>query len=161
MSRREELARAQEALVRALGTGGPIPEGFDAARVQAAADALLSKRRRGVRRAWPLVSAAMGEAFTADFNTWARAHPLEGVEPHAGADGCRYARALREGGRLPSGRAEEELMRFELRWCLTPEGGVVARRGWSARLWCVGPARRWVLGLRLPGGRLVRWGRRD
>ncbi|ATB29998.1 hypothetical protein [Melittangium boletus] len=157
MSEREALARVQAELVRALGLGGPVPEGFDAERVRAAADALLSKRRRGVRRAWPLLSEALGEDFSPDFDAWARAHPLKGVEPHAGADGYRYANALRASGRLPVGRAEEELLRFELRWRLTPEGGVVARRGWVPRLWRVGKARRWVLGMRLPGGRLVCW----
>jgi len=157
MSKREELARAQAELVRALGLGGPVPEGFDAERVRAAADALLSKRGRGVRRAWPVLSEVLGEGFTADFDAWARAHPLEGVEPHAGADGYRYADALRAAGRLPVGRAEEELLRFELRWRLMPEGGLAARRGLSLRLRRMGEARRWVLGMRLPGGRLVRW----
>jgi hypothetical protein len=155
MSSREELARAQAELLRALSEDGPVPEGFDAARVRAAADGLLAKRRRSVRRAWPGLSAALGERFTPEFDVWARAHPVRDVEPHAGVEGYHFASALREAGRLPE-RAEEELLRFELGWRLTPEGGVAARRGLGLRWVRLGPGGR-VLALRLPGGRLWRW----
>ena len=43
---RSRLAQAQTDLVRALVAQGPIPGGFDEARVKAAARALVSKRRQ-------------------------------------------------------------------------------------------------------------------
>lgn len=155
MSPREQLARAQAQLLRALSEDGPVPEGFDAARVRAAADGLLAKRRGSVRRAWRGLSEALGERFTPEFNAWARAHPLRDVEPHAGVDGYHFASALREAGRLPE-RAEEEWVRFELAWRLTPEGGVVARRGVGLRWVRLGQGGG-LLALRLPGGKQWRW----
>lgn len=154
MSAREELARAQAELVRALGAGGPVPEGFDAERVRAAADSLLSKRRRQVQRAWPVLVKALGETFAGTFDAWARVNPLRGVEPDARVDGHHFAEALRAEGRLPP-EAEEEQWGFELRWRLTREGELAARRGLGWKLGRVGG--RWVLGVRLPGGRVLRW----
>ena len=100
MSAREELARVQAELLRALGEGGVVPEGFDAERVRATADALVSKRRRQVERAWPALVAALGERFGRDFEAWAREHPLRDAEPHPRAEGRRFLEALRGAGRL-------------------------------------------------------------
>lgn len=44
MSEHETLARRQEALVRALVAGGPVPPGFDAAAVAAAGEVCRHKR---------------------------------------------------------------------------------------------------------------------
>jgi len=65
------LAEEQENLVRALVAGAPLPEGFDAGRVGAAARALLRKRTGEVLRAWPALDA---EAFGA----WAASRPPKG-----------------------------------------------------------------------------------
>lgn len=154
MSAREELARAQAELLRALGEGGPVPEGFDAARLRATADALVAKRRRLVERAWPGLVALLGERFAGDFEAWAREHPLRDVEPHPGVEARRFAEALRATGRLPP-QAEGEIADFDLRWRLTREGGLAARRGLGWALVREGPSRR-VLRVRLPGGRV--WG---
>ncbi|MFP2957219.1 hypothetical protein ACLEPN_05140 [Myxococcus sp. 1LA] len=75
MSARARLAREQKELVRALGVGAPVPAGFDASRVLAAAQSLISKRRRSVERAWPSLAAALGPDFAPCFEQWARATP--------------------------------------------------------------------------------------
>lgn len=89
---RERLAREQEALVRSLVLGGPIPEGFDAEKVARAARSLVGKRRREVARAWPAVAASLGAEYRALFDAYAARTP-----PHEGgplADGRRFARTL-------------------------------------------------------------------
>ncbi len=155
MSARERLARAQAEVARALGMGAPVPAGFDAERVRAAAESLLAKRRRLVRRTWPTLATALGDGFTGLFNAWARENPLLGVEPHPLADGRRFAGALRAAGTLPV-EAEGELLDFDLRWRLTAEGGLAPRRGLVLKVARPGGERR-ILALRLPGGRILRW----
>jgi hypothetical protein len=152
---REKLAREQAALARALGLGEPVPAGFDAERVRASADTLLAKRRRLVQRAWPALAAALGKDFAERFNTWARSHPLLGVEPHPLSDGRRFAEALRAAGPLPEA-VEGELFGFDLRWRLTPEGGLLPRRGLVLKVARLETTRRRVLAIRLPWGRVLR-----
>ena len=73
---RARLAEAQAALTRALAQGTPVPAGFDIERVQEAARALLSKRRRWLERTWPRLAAALGDTFRARFEAWARNNPM-------------------------------------------------------------------------------------
>jgi hypothetical protein len=129
MSARERLARAQAELARALGQAGPVPEGFDAERVRAAADALLSKRRRRVQRAWPRLAGALGEDFRARFDAWAREHPLE-AEGSPLADGRRFAGALLATEAFPP-EAREELRAFERRRGWVHRARVALRRTWA------------------------------
>jgi len=128
MSARERLGRAQAELARALGQGAPVPEGFDVERVRAAADSLLSKRRRWVQRAWPRLAEALGEDFRPRFDAWARENPL-GAEGSALADGRRFAEALEASGAFPP-QAREELRAFDGRWRFTEEGLLLAWRPW-------------------------------
>ncbi len=155
MSARERLALAQAELVQALGVGAPVPAGFDAARVLAAAQSLIHKRRRGVERAWPLLASALGADFALSFEHWARTHPMA-VEPDALAEGRRFAASLQDEGRLPS-EVSGVLLDFDARWRLIPEGERVPRRG----VWLVvrrdDTTRRIQVALRLPGGRVWRW----
>ncbi|WP_205519437.1 hypothetical protein [Pyxidicoccus caerfyrddinensis] len=155
MSARARLARAQEELVRALGTGAPVPPGFDAERVRASALALLDKRRRLVQRAWPGLASALNTDFAPRFEAWAREHPMS-VEPSPLADGRRFARALEAVGCLPASLTPL-LQDFDARWRLTGEGELVPRRGLVLSLARVGEARRWRLVLRLPGGQGFTW----
>jgi len=156
MSARERLAKAQAELARALGMGEPVPAGFDAERVGAAAEALGMKRRRLVQRTWPMLAVALGEGFAGRFDAWARENPLLGVEPNPLADGRRFAGSLRVAGAFPA-EAEEEWLAFELRWRLTDEGGLSARRGLVLKMARVGRTGRRVLAVRLPGGRIIQW----
>lgn len=91
------LAARQAALVAALVAGGPLPAGFDAQRVGAAAAALRRKRAGEVARAWPLLAADLGTGFRPRFATWAEGRPSAG----SFADGFAYARFLRDSGELP------------------------------------------------------------
>jgi hypothetical protein len=83
----------QADLVRALVAGGPAPAGFDAAAVEAAARSLIGKRRREAARAWPAVSACLGEEYGAFFDAHARRTPppLEGGPL---ADGRAFVRSI-------------------------------------------------------------------
>lgn len=80
------LAEEQEALVRALVAGAPLPEGFDAVRVGAAARALLRKRTEEVLRVWPVLDAGA-------FGRWAAGRPTQG----SWRDGWDFAREHRAG----------------------------------------------------------------
>jgi len=151
VSARERLAQAQRELVRALGVGGPVPEGFDAERVHEAARSLMNKRRRGVERSWPRLAAALGEDFRSRFEAWARTHPL-GVEASTLADGRRFAQALLDAGDFPDA-AREELFTFDVRFRLG-EDSLLPRSGPGLKAARLGTPSRLVVALRLPGGRV-------
>lgn len=134
MTSREDLAAAQAALVAALVAGGPPPAGFDTARLDAAAAALLRKRAGEVARAWPLLAAEHGPRWTAVFAEWARGRPTRG----SWLDGWAFARA-RRASLGPA--AAFELLRCEAEWRYDPDGE---------------PRRRRFFAGRAPGGVLVR-----
>ncbi len=122
---RASLAERQAALVAALTGHGPVPAGFDADRVQAAADALAAKRARGVAQAWPGLHVMLGEAYRTRFDAYALASPLP---PWGGpiVDGRRFVAALALERPLHADVALQALA-FDQRWKLT-EQGAVARR---------------------------------
>lgn len=155
MSARERLARAQAELAGALSAGAPVPAGFDAGRVRAAARALLDKRRRLVAQRWPTLMLALGADFASRFEAWAREHPMT-VEPNALADGRRFAESLRASGLLPASLLDT-LQDFDLRWRLTNEGTPIPRRGLTLSVARMGSPPRWRLAVKLPGGRLLEW----
>ncbi len=134
MTPREELAAAQAALVAALVAGGPPPTGFDTARLDAAAAALLRKRAGEVARAWPLLAAEHGPRWTAVFAEWARGRPTRGPR----LDGWEFARS-RRASLGPA--AALELLWCEAEWRYDPDGE---------------PRRRRFFAGRAPGGLLVR-----
>ena len=102
------LAAGQAALVRALVAGGPVPDGFDPGRVRATAAALARKRAREVARAWPVLAADLGEAFTERFMAFAAGRP-PAAAGGALADGLAFARTLARHRRL-SGDARVEAL---------------------------------------------------
>ncbi|QSQ15273.1 hypothetical protein [Myxococcus landrumensis] len=155
MNARERLSQAQAELVRALGVGGPVPAGFDTARVQAAAQSLIHKRRRAVEHAWPKLVLALGPDFAARFDSWARAHPMS-VEPDPRVEGRRFAESLREQGPLPAS-ISGVLLDFDARWNWIATGEAVRRRGFALVIRRDTFTRRWQVALRLPGGRVMRW----
>jgi hypothetical protein len=106
---REELAAAQERLVRALVAGDEPPPGFDTVRLAVAARALLNKRAGEVARSWPLMAAAYGARWSRVFADWAAGNPSRG----AWLDGWEFARSHR--ALLPPA-AGAELAGCEAHW---------------------------------------------
>jgi hypothetical protein len=104
---RARLATAQQALVRALVNGGPVPAGFDPDRVQATSTALARKRARAVATTWPVLARTLGDGLTARFLAHAGGRP----PPPGGAlaDGLAFARALEAQRRLPGAVRVERL----------------------------------------------------
>lgn len=106
---RADLAARQAALVAALVSGGPVPEGFDPHRVAAARKALLRKRAGLVARIWPMLATEC--RWPDRFTRWAA-----GRTPHGALrDGFDFARHLRaQGGLSPA--ATVELAEYEVLW---------------------------------------------
>lgn len=75
MTARAELAARQRELVRALLAGGPVPDGFDAHRVDVEARSLRSTRRSVAARLRPDLIEALGDRFRPLFDAWAIDHP--------------------------------------------------------------------------------------
>ena len=87
-----ELVARQAALVAALVAGGPVPAGFDVARVDATRRALLRKRAGEAAKHWPLLAASLGPEWSRVFT-----RTLDGREPGGALrDGWDVARALRD-----------------------------------------------------------------
>ena len=121
-----DLAARQAALVAALVGGAPVPYGFDATLVGAAADALLRKRAGEVAKAWPLLAAGLGSGFGRRFVRWARGRPSHG----SFADGFAFARWL--GPDLPALGARE-LSEHERNWVYDGTSPP-RRRSWLGRV---------------------------
>jgi hypothetical protein len=105
------LASRQEALVAALAHGAPVPDGFDARLVGIARTALLRKRSGEVAGQWPMLAAALGPRWRAEFARWAAARPTRG----SFRDGWDLARDLQSGTTLPP-PAAQELAAREAAW---------------------------------------------
>ena len=99
MTTRDELAARQQALVRALLTGAPVPPGFDEHRVGVEAAALRAKRRSIAANLRPDLADLLGDRFRALFDTWAREHPKP-VDLSFRADLDRFETWLYEDGHL-------------------------------------------------------------
>jgi hypothetical protein len=98
-----DLAERQAALVAALVAGGPLPPGFDPARLAATSRALLRKRATEAARHWPLLAASFGPDWPRVFAAHRDGH--EPVGPFR--DGWDVAVALRLRGVLPTPAAAE------------------------------------------------------
>jgi hypothetical protein len=122
------LADRQAALVATLTSGAPVPEGFDARRVEAARVALLRKRAGEVARQWPLTAAAFGAGWTREFVRWAARRPTHGSL----RDGWDLARELASRGALPAA-AGEELAAREAAWRYDGTSAPQVRRGPALR----------------------------
>jgi hypothetical protein len=99
VSARDDLARRQAELVRALLAGGPAPDGFDAERIAIEARALHAKRRGVAEQVRPDLSEALGERFGPLFDEWAAGRPRRaGVSFRVDLED--FARWLTEAGHL-------------------------------------------------------------
>ncbi len=142
---RERLAARQAELVRALVQGGPVPDGFDAAKVEAAARSLIGKRRREAARAWPALAACLGAEYRPLFDAFAGKTPPP-AEGGPLADGRAFARSL-PWARLDDG-SRLEVVRFDaahswLPFVATLTGGLAVSVPWLGV---------WVFGGRHAGG---------
>jgi hypothetical protein len=68
---RSGYAAKQAALVEALLHGGELPEGFSAAKADAASQSLRRKRAGAIRHAWPALTVALGASFDERFDAFA------------------------------------------------------------------------------------------
>src|SRR5438045_4419606 len=96
---RARLASMQAELVRSLTGLAGAPQDFDPARLQAAANALQTKRMRAVARAWPSLARSLGKRYPQQFAAFASQTPL----PQGGSsldDGWAFARWLDQAGEL-------------------------------------------------------------
>jgi hypothetical protein len=108
------LATRQAALVEAITSGNPVPDGFDAFRFEAARAALLRKRAGDVSRQWPMLAAGFGDGWKKTFAAWAATRPTQGSL----RDGWDFARDLLARDALPrlaAGElaARETAMRYD------------------------------------------------
>jgi hypothetical protein len=133
---RAALAQRQAALVRALARADAVPDQFDPMQIQIASAALTRKRKRGIEKTWPGLSAAIEDHF-ADY---AAQTPLNAQGPET--DGLRFALWLGRHGQLP-GAGQMELAAHR------------AARGFPLRLVVLPKSRRIVVLYRIR--RTVRW----
>jgi hypothetical protein len=143
---RSRINKAQAALVGALVTGDPMPEGFDEFRVREAAGALLSKRARAVAQAWPRLATALGRDYQAQFSQYAMSTPLARAGPMA--DGRAFARTLEKQGMLPE-EARLEIFAFDARHRIC-NGRITSRRLFFGAIFSRNPLRA-IIAFRLPG----------
>lgn len=141
---------AQQAeLLRALIRGSDYPQAFDAAKAHAAGQSLRRKRARAVSKAWPGLTATLGDAFLPRFDEYARSLP----PPAWGGgltDGLAFARRLPTADRHDAIRIELLLARADIasgRRGRPPH----KRRGIFAAAVVVHNPHRIVIALRIPG----------
>ena len=101
---REELADRQAALLAALVAEGPVPAGFDPARVALETEALRAKRRRVLLRLIPAeVHEQLGDRLAPRLDAWIRAYARRtGTSLHTEAE--VFVDLLRAEGLLPPPR---------------------------------------------------------
>jgi hypothetical protein len=133
--------------LRALVGNEIAPDGFDRARIQAAADALLLKRAHSVARAWPELARSLGPTFDERFARYARSQPmLQGVGPML--DGRRFAHLLAREGHLADD-ASVEVLAFDARNRVNGIGVAARRRIWIGAAF-LRRSVRLIIAIRLP-----------
>lgn len=150
---RAQLGQLETDLLAALVGKAAAPSGFNAQRLEVAADLLTRKRIRAAASAWPTLARALGEQFSERFAAFAAVTPLP-VNGGPLADGYAFARALAEAGELPE-VVRLDLLTVGLRFRAN-EDGLIPRRGPAIGAVMLREARRLVLTVRLPGLSQVR-----
>jgi len=143
---REELRRAQAAVLDHLLAGAVAPPAFSEESLAVARESLMNKRMRGVARCLPRLADALGAALAERFASYAAKRPSV---PQGGpaADAWGFARDLRAQGLFPAA-ARPELASFALQFSF--RGGLVRRRRLAIRFARLGAPRRIALGVKLP-----------
>jgi hypothetical protein len=142
------LAARQQELVAALVSDGPVPEGFDPARVAAVRLGLARKRLGGLGQHFPALAAAV-RADPALWHSYFEWHVSHQPRPQAGyfADGAALVDFLDLQGRLPAEATREALM-LRMDTSPGPDGQRVPARWFGVRLVRVGENRWWAVGSR-------------
>ena len=94
---RRRLAARQDALLSALTAGGPVPEGFDPARLRIQRSALAAKRAGVLARVAPELPEILGEGYRPLVLDYIRSTPLIGGYHR---DATAFAEHLLVGDRL-------------------------------------------------------------
>ncbi|MET8573979.1 DUF692 domain-containing protein [Streptomyces sp. NPDC005012] len=124
---RQRVGVAQASLLSALVADGPVPEGFDRARVRVQARALAAKRAGIVAKVAPELPRVLGESYRPLFVAYAIARPLTAGHRK---DALDFAEHL-----LLSGRPENARRRNRLRaWWLARSGPAPLPRTPAARV---------------------------
>lgn len=118
------LAEQQAEVMAALLRRGPIPPGFDAQRMHAAASVLASKRAKGVARAWPSLEHMLGAEWPMFFQRYGQ-HVHAPAQGGALADGRAFVRWL-SGQRALSDDVRLQVLRVDIRYRQSA-------KGWGAR----------------------------
>lgn len=144
------LAEQQADLMAALAGHAPPPVGFDAARLEASAHALLHKRSRSAAQAWPAVAELLGANFASTFADYAaeRALPADGGPL---ADGRGFVQWLQSRRPLDD-RIRRQALLTDARFASTGSG-LRPRHGPSLRAAWWPESGRWAIVLRWPGRR--------
>lgn len=106
---RHRLAIAQAALLSALTAGGPVPDGFDRARLRVQREALAAKRADVLAKVAPELPRALGDGYRPAALAWARSHPLTGGY---GQDAAALARHALDTGAVTDGPARRRLAQW-------------------------------------------------
>jgi hypothetical protein len=149
----QDRLRGQQAqLVAALMQHHPAPGGFDEASLQVAAESLARKRLRSVRRAWPVLVEVLGDRFEERFSAYGQQTNLPA---HGGplADARAFVRWLAKHEEIPP-TLEREATALDLRY-KTVAGGLVPRRGPGLLLRWLRSSGSLVIGVKLPGVRVL------
>ena len=100
MVSREDLASRQAELLHALLARGPVPAGFDEARLHVEADVLRRKRTRLIAYLRPDLEEALGDRFAPLFAEFTAGQPkTDTIRTHAYAD--EFTTWLVDRGDLP------------------------------------------------------------
>jgi len=134
----DRLAARQREVMAALVAGGPVPAGFDGARLEETGASLARKRFGVMRRAWPRTVESLGEGARTLFEEFARSHPLRDDPPDGPEepDGLAFTGWLAVRGQLPDAGCRERAR------CRLHRGERVVLERTSAG---------WLVGVRCPG----------
>ncbi|GAA0485728.1 hypothetical protein GCM10009544_54060 [Streptomyces stramineus] len=103
---RQRLAAAQHAVLSALVTGTPVPDGFDHRRLEVQRRALLAKRADVAAKVAPELADLLAGDFRALFLSYARTHAMAGGYRQ---DTLDFARHLLDDDTLAAGERRRQL----------------------------------------------------
>jgi hypothetical protein len=144
---RSQFALDQSALLAALAARARPPQGFDPARLQAAADSLAKKRARAAARAWPGLAESFQTSYQANFLEYAAVTTLP-IDGGPLADARAFIRYQESRGDLPDTLHQQAIV-VDVRFKSTARG-LVARSLPGFRIAWLRNLRRLVVAIWIP-----------